>query len=224
MQSLSLQRTIVIVILAATTLCTITSATPFPDPQSTMATTADSPKDDNSTASSPSDTAQQTPSQTPPEHDHETHHRATNATHHRKTRASETKAINHDVAIVDDILKRLAQDGLSSQDIIRLAHNGTSTEIKEAKHRHYLAYHPFEESKRAKSLDALKKIAPIIDQINANFNATAATPSDVKPHVAEINRLRTEGHPYAMTIIANAASNMTRTSNTARASNTTRAT
>ncbi|KAH9821550.1 secreted protein [Melampsora americana] len=212
MQSLSLQHTIVIVILIATVLCTISSATPFPDPQNSMASTVDSPKDDNSTASSP----QETPSQTPPQHEHEAHHHATNATHHHKTRVSETKAINHDVAIVDDIVKRLAQDGLSSQEIIRLAHNGTSTEIKEAKHRHYLAYHPFEESKRAESLDALKKIAPIIDQINANFNATAATPSDVKPHLAEINRLRTEGRPYAMTIIANAASNMTRASNTTR--------
>lgn len=223
MQSLSLQHTIVSVILVATALCTITSATPFPEPQSSMAAPVDSPKDDNSTASSPPETARQTPSQTPPDHDHETHHRAPNATHRHKTRASETRAINRDVAIVDDILKRLAQDGLPSQDIVRLAHNGTYTEIKEAKHRHYLAYHPFEESKRAESLDALKKIAPMIEQINANFNATAATPSDVKPHVAEINRLRAEAHPYAMTIIANAASNTTRASNTTQASNTTRA-
>ncbi|KAH9819626.1 secreted protein [Melampsora americana] len=189
----SLQQTLLMSIL----LFIVIRASPFPNPQNNVITPVENPAMGN-----------QINSLSPlPEYKAEEYDKK--ESNHKKD-LSEIMANNLDVVMVNQIVKRLSQDGLSSEEIISLARNGTQIELQEAKHRTYLAQHPIDQIKREENDQASKKIEPLVEQIEQHFNSIAHDPSKVKENLAEINRLRTEAFPLVRLIISNAAFNSTR--------------
>ncbi|EGG07932.1 uncharacterized protein MELLADRAFT_105428 [Melampsora larici-populina 98AG31] len=195
MHSSSLQQTLLMVILLVTVIC----ASPFPNPQNDVNTPVENPTLANQINSSPPPTEQKT-------EDEENKEPAD----HKKA-LSELISNNIDVARLNQIVKKLSQNELSSEEIIGLAQNGTKIEFQQTKHRTYLSEHPLDQSKREENDQASEKLGPIIEQIQQHFNDIANDPSQVKPNLAEIIRLRSEALPLAMIIISNVLSNGTRT-------------